>query len=396
MDGIDRSASDAARTDLFDSESLLTPRERLTREAVRQFNADHVAAGAADRWVEGRMAIELIKPLGALGMIGGGVAGYGCSNLGDVSDGLVAAELAKVDLGLSAFFGIQSVLSLRAVAALGSEEQRRRWLPGMARAECIGSLGVTEPDHGSDTASMETTATAAPGGYRLNGQKRWVGNASIADINIIFAKDDLGMISAFVIERGAAGFSAVPIQGKIGMRSSLPTDITLCDVYVPEDNRLSGSADPRQTATVFNAIRPIAAWQALGVSIGAFEATLRYLTTRRQFDRRLIEFQLVQQKLSEMAVAISEMRVVCVQVSRALQEGRMSHVRASAAKLSCARKGREVVAKARDLMGGNGILAEHVVGRHFADMEAIYTYDGTDHIQSLIVGKAVTGVSALR
>lgn len=392
----DQASVAAAMSDHFHSDILLTEQERATRERVRVFNETYAAPDAAQRWVEGKLGHDLIRPLADLGVIGGGVAHYGCSGLGDVSDGLVAAELAKVDFGLSAFFGIQSVLALRAVAALGTDEQRSRWLPGMADADLIGSLGVTEPDHGSDTASMEASAMAVGGGYRLNGRKRWVGNASFADLNIIFAKEAAGTVSAFVVEAGAPGFAAVPIEGKIGMRSSLPTDITLTDVFVPAENKLSGSTDPRQTAAVFNAVRPIAAWQALGVSIGAFEATLSYLGARTQFGRRLVEFQLVQQKLASMAVAISEMRVVCIQVSRALQEGRMSHVNASAAKMSCARKGRQVVSTARDLMGGNGMLAEYTVGRHFADMEAIYTYDGTDHIQSLIVGKELTGVSALK
>ncbi|MBV6760230.1 acyl-CoA dehydrogenase family protein [Rhodococcus opacus] len=383
-------------SDQFNADTLLTDAEIRTREAVREFNTSRVAKGAAERWAAGEMATHLIDDLAALGVIGGGVDGYGCSGLGDVSDGLVAAELAKVDFGLSAFFGIQSVLSLRAVAALGSEEQRERWLPGLARCELIGSLGVTEPDHGSDTSSMHTRAQRVPGGYLLSGSKRWVGNASIGSVNVIFAKDPQDRISGFVVEKDAPGFSAVPIEAKVAMRSSWPTDIVLDEVFVPEENRLAASDNPRQTAAVFNAVRPIAAWQALGLSIGAFEATLDYLQNRTQFGRALVEFQLVQEKLATMAVTISSMRLICIQVSRALAAGTMTHVQASAAKLSCARSGRQVVALARDLLGGNGIVADYPVGRHFADMEAVYTYDGTDHIQSLIVGKAITGYQALR
>lgn len=385
-----------SRSDLFDSESLLTEQEKAARESVRRFNEQFAADGVAARWSAGGMASHLIPHLADLRVVGGGIDGYGCSGLGDVSDGLVSAELARVDFGLSAFFGIQSVLSMRAISTLGSAEQRERWLPGMARLELIGSMGITEPDHGSDTSGIETTATAVDGGFLLNGRKRWVGNASFADVNIIFAKGEDQQVAAYVVEAPAEGYSAQPIDGRIGMRSSWPSDVTLVDVFVPASNRLDGARDARQTAGAFNAVRPIAAWQALGLSIGAFEATLLYLLEREQFGRPLVGFQLVQQKLAEIAIAISGMRLTCVRVSRLLHEGRMSHVAASAAKLSTARLGREVVAKCRDLMGGNGLLPEYTVARHFADMEAVYTYDGTDHIQSLIVGKAVTGISALR
>lgn len=385
-----------ARSDLFDAEGLLTPEEKATRERVRQFNEEYASTSVAERWSAGEMASHLIPQLAALGVVGGGITGYECSGLGDVSDGLVAAELARVDFGLSALFGIQSVLSMRAIASLGSEEQKQRWLPGMARLELVGSMGITEPDHGSDTSGIEATATEVDGGYVLNGRKKWVGNASFADVNIIFAKDRSGQLAAYVVEAPAAGYSAHPIEGRIGMRSSWPSNISLENVFVPSANRLDGARDARQTAGAFNAVRPIAAWQALGLSIGAFESTLLYLTEREQFGRALIGFQLNQQKLAEIAIAISTMRLTCIRVSRLLQEGRMSHVAASAAKLSTARLGRDVVAKCRDLMGGNGLLPEYGVARFFADMEAVYTYDGTDHIQSLIVGKAVTGVSALR
>ncbi|MET2010749.1 acyl-CoA dehydrogenase family protein [Microbacterium chocolatum] len=385
----------ATGSDLFDSESLLTPEERATRERVARFNREHAAPGAAQRWVDGRMALDLVPELTRLGVYGGGVEGYGCSGLGDVTDGLVAAELAKVDFGLSAFFGIHGVLALRAISSLGTPEQKSRWLPDMAAGRSIGALGITEPDHGSDTAGIETRARRNGTGYRLSGRKRWVGNASVSDLTIVFAKDDDGALAAFVVPKDTEGFHATPIEGKIGMRSSWPTDIVLDEVFVPADHRLDGAEGP-QIAGAFNAVRPIAAWQALGLSIGAFEAVVEYLTEREQFGSPLTAFQLVQHRIAEMAILISSMRVTCIQVSRALEEDRLTHVMASAAKMLCARQGREVLAIARDLMGGNGLVAEHVVGRHFADMEAVFTYDGTDHIQSLIIGKAVTGHSAFR
>ncbi len=385
-----------AKSDLFQTESLLTDVERATRKRIARFNREHAAEGAAARWTEGRMALELVPELTSLRVYGGGVDGYGCSGLGDVTDGLIAAELAKVDFGLSAFFGIHGVLSLRAISSLGTDEQKERWLPGMARGELVGALGITEPDHGSDTSGIETTARVVDGGYRLTGRKRWVGNASIADIVVVFAKDETGALGAFVVDGKAEDLSAVPIEGKIGMRSSWPTDIVMTDVFVPASDRLTGGDGGHQIAGTFNAVRPIAAWQALGLSIGAFETVVEYVGRRTQFGRPLAGFQLVQEGLAEMAVLISSMRLTCLQTSRALENGTLTHVTASAAKMLCARMGRQVVARARDLMGGNGMLAQHVVGRHFADMEAVFTYDGTDHIQSLIVGKYITGLSALR
>lgn len=385
-----------ASSDFFDSEMLLTEEEKRIRATVAEFNDRVARHGAAERWTEGRFDKAHVRQLADLGVIGGGVEGYGCAGHGDVADGIVAMELAKVEFGLSAFFGIQSVLSLRAISSLGTEAQKQRWLPKFATGELVGALAVTEPDHGSDTAGMETHAVEVDDGYLISGTKKWIGNASFADLIIVMAKTDDGSVSAFVVSSDSEGYSAEPLESRVAMRSSLPTLVRLENVFVPAENRLSGADDSRATAAVFNAVRPIAAWQALGLSVGAYEAVLEYLSEREQFGRRLVEFQLVQEKLATMAVTISQMRLTCIQLSRALQNGTMTYVQASAAKLVCARQGREVVAMARDLMGGNGILSGYKVGRHFADMEAVFTYDGTDHIQSLIVGKAITGVSALR
>lgn len=383
-------------SDLFDSESLLTDAHREIRARVAEFNTLHSAPGAAQRWADAAMDHSVLPHLAALGVVGGGITGYGCSGLGEVSEGIVAAELAKVDLGMSGFYGIQSPLAMRGIAELGSDEQRERWLPGMARLELIGALGITEPDHGSDTSGMETTARRTADGIVLNGQKKWIGNASFADLVVIFAKDEAGAIRAYVVEKGTPGFSAEPLQNKTSFRSAWPTLVTLDDVVIPTENELSGSHDARQVNRVLDGIRPIAAWQALGIAIGSFESVVEYLGARTQFGRPLTHFQLVQEKLADMACKISEMRLMCIRVSTLLEEGRMTSAHAAAAKRTCARHARSVVAQARDLMGGNGILSEYTAARHFADAEAILTYDGTDHIQSLLLGRFITGKSAIR
>lgn len=387
---------ETAGDDLFGSEDLLTDAERSTRDRVAEYAASELAPGASDRWLEGRFDTGVLAGLAALGVIGGGIEGYGCSGDGEVTEGLVAAELAATDMGVSAFFGIQSSLSMRAIAGLGSPEQRERWLPRMARLEHIGAFGITEPDHGSDISGMETTARRTSSGYILNGRKRWVGNAAMADVVVIFARGDDGTPGAYVVEKGAPGFHAAPIEGKVAFRSAHPTDITLDDVHIAAENRLAGSTDPKQAAVVLNGIRPIAAWQALGLSVGAYRAVVAYVSRREQFGKPLAAFQLVQEKLASMAVAISSMRLTAVRVSRLLESGRMTQAHAAAAKLENTRRGRAIVSAARDLMGGNGLLAEHTVGRHFADMEAVYTYDGTDHMQALMIGRFITGISALR
>lgn len=383
-------------SDLFDSEALLTDVHREVRNRVSKYNYTYSAPGAADRWANAYMDPELLPPLANLGIVGGGITGYGCSGLGEISEGIVACELAKVDLGISGFYGIQSSLSMRAIAGLGSEEQKQRWLPKMATLELIGALGVTEPDHGSDTSGIETTAVLEGDTYSINGQKKWVGNASIADVVVIFARDASGHIGAYVVEKGTPGFHAEVLENKTAFRSAWPTLINLNDVRIPRENKLDGADDARQLAVVLDGIRPIAAWQALGLAIGAFEAVVEYLGKREQFGKPLSHFQLVQEKLAGMAAKISAMRLVCIQVSSMLERKAMTSAHAAAAKLICTRDARAVIAQARDLMGGNGILSEYVVARHFADIEAVYTYDGTDHIQSLLVGRFITGKSAIR
>lgn len=383
-------------SDLFDSESLIDEDLREVRDRVAEFNLRYSAPGAARRWAKAEMDPALLPHLAQLGVVGGSVKGYGCSGLGEVAEGIVACELAKADLGVSGFYGIQSSLTMRAIAGLGSEEQKQRWLPRMAALEIVGALGVTEPDHGSDTSAIETSATVDGVDVVLNGRKKWIGNASIADVVVVFAKDERGALGAYVVEPETAGYSAVPLADKTSFRSAWPAEVSLDNVRIPRENVLGGSRDGGQVATVLDGIRPIAAWQALGLAIGAFEAVVDYLGQREQFGRPLTHFQLVQEKLADMACRISAMRLACIQISRLLESGGMSSANAAAAKRSCARDARAVVAQARDLMGGNGVLSDYVVARHFADAEAVFTYDGTDHIQSLLIGRFITGKSAIR
>ncbi|MZG13968.1 hypothetical protein GTY44_10760 [Streptomyces sp. SID5914] len=263
--------------------------------------------------------------------------------------------------------------------------------------DAIGAFGITEPAHGSDLNSIETVAVRDGDFYILNGTKKWVGNASVADLSIIFAKDEqTGQIAGFVVEKGTPGYDARPISKKIAVRSSIQADIRLTDVRVPVENRLTEGSSFREVGEVLKGVRPMVAWQALGIATGAYEAALDYTLERSQFGRPVAAFQLVQEKLADMAGAVSSMRLMTLRASRLLDDGRLTHGGASLVKRDCARLARRVCRDARDLLGGNGILLDHDVARHFADVEALYTYEGTDHVQSLLVAREITGLSALK
>jgi len=383
-------------SDFYSTEMLLTDEEREVRQRVREFCEVEVAPSANERWEKAEFPLEAVSKLADLGVVGGTIKGYGCPGIGEVAEGLVTAEMARVDGSFSGIFGIQSTLTMRAIAGLGSEKQKEQWLPKMARMERIGAFGITEPKHGSDIVSLEASARREGDEYVINGDKRWVGNASVADLAVIFARDEEGNVGGFIVEKGTSGFEPRVITGKISMRSSWQTNIVLNNVRVPVENRLEHSRTFEDASQVLSGVRPTIAWQALGLATGAYQAALTYAKKREQFGKPIAAFQLIQQQLSDMAADLSAMRLICLRVSRLLECGEMDYTTASMAKMDCARKARRICAKARDIVGGNGILREYEVARHFADMEAVYTYEGTDHIQSLLVGREITGISAFR
>jgi glutaryl-CoA dehydrogenase len=381
-------------TDFYLMDELLTAEERGIRDKVRAFSDEEVIPIINDYWERAEFPFELVPKLAALNIAGGSIAGYGCPGMSAVASGLMALELARGDASICTFFGVHSGLAMSSIAMLGSEEQKRRWLPPMARIEKIGAFGLTEPNHGSDAVALETRAHRVGDEYVIDGAKRWIGNASFADVTIIWARDDEGKVGGFLVEKGTPGFEPKVMTGKVAKRAVWQADIILTDVHVPAENRLAFSRSFKDTSRVLTATRSGVAWEAVGHAVAAYEIALNYARERIQFGRPLTNFQIIQNKLASMLANVTSMQLLCLRLGQLQQEGKMTDAMASLAKMNNARLAREVVADAREMLGGNGILLEYHIARHHADIEAVFTYEGTDTIQSLIVGRDITGVSA--
>ncbi|MGH2461838.1 MAG: acyl-CoA dehydrogenase family protein [Chloroflexota bacterium] len=380
--------------DFFHLDDLLSDEERAVRQRVRRFVVERVLPIIAERWEKAEMPIELVAELGRLGVMGGSIKGYGCPGLSTVAVGLTALELSRGDGSVNTIFGVQSGLAMASIHLGGSEEQRQRWLPAMARGEQLGAFGLTEPDVGSDAAHLQARARRDGDGYVLNGAKRWIGNASVADVTVIWARDDEGQMGGFLVEKGTPGFRPTVIEGKGAMRAVWQTDVVLEDCRVPAASRLANVKSFRDTTEVLLRGRLGVAWSALGHAMACYEAALAYTTRRQQFGKPLAAFQLVQDKLVRMLAEITSMQLMCWRASKLCDENRLTPAMASLAKLNNASKARRIAADARDLLGGNGILIENHVMRHLTDLEAVYTYEGTDHVNALLVGREITGIAA--
>jgi len=391
-------ASDPITTpgiDYYLVDALLTAEERAVRDRVRHFCDTQIIPIINDYWDRAEFPFDLIPKFAELGIVGGTIRGYGCPGLSEVASGLVMAELARGDGSLNTFFGVHSGLAMGTIAMLGSEEQRERWLPAMARLEKIGAFGLTEPDHGSDAVALATQARRDDDGWIIDGAKKWIGNASFADVTIIWARDVAdGHVKGFLVEQGTPGFATEVITGKTAKRAVWQTEIGLTGVRVPEANRLGGANSFKDTAKVLTATRYGVAWEAIGHAAACYEYALAYAKERQSFGKPLAARQLIQHKLARMLAEVTGMQLLCLRLSQLLAAGQMTPGMASLAKMNNALKARQVCADARDILGGNGILLENHVARHQADMEAVYTYEGTDTVQALIVGREITGVQA--
>ncbi len=385
------------RSDFYDLAALLPDGDVAVLHRVRRFMDEHVEPCINEYWTRGEFPRHLIPLLAELGIAGNPYKGYGCPGRSFLADGMIAMELSRGDPSMATFMGVHGGLAMGSVYLCGSEEQKDRWLPPMARMELIGAFGLTEPDHGSDVArGLETTARRDGDSWVLDGRKKWIGNASFADLTIIWAKDaDTDEVLGFVVEKGTPGFETVDLQDKIALRAVQNALITLDGVRVPEENRLQNAASFRETSDVLRMTRAGVAWSAVGCSRGAYEHALRYAQERTQFGRPLVEFQLVQDLLARMLGNITASAAMCARLAQLQDQGAMSDEQASLAKAFCTVRMRETVGWARELMGGNGILLENHVGRYVADAEAIYSYEGTREVNSLIVGRAITGHGAI-
>jgi glutaryl-CoA dehydrogenase len=385
-----------ADADFYALELLLDDRDRALLQRVRGFMEKEVQPIINGYWTRAKFPHELLPGLAELHIAGLPYAGYGCPGRGRLLDGMVAMELARTDPSIATFMGVHGGLAMGSIYLCGSEEQKQRWLPPMARMELLGAFGLTEPEVGSGASrGLATTARRDGQIWVLDGHKKWIGNASFADLTVIWARDvDDGQVKGFVVEAGTPGFSTENLQDKIALRVVQNALITLEDVRVPETNRLQAAASFRDTAAVLRMTRAGVAWMAVGCARGAYEHALAYATEREQFGRPIGGFQLVQDLLVRMLGNITASAALCARLSQLQAAGLARDEHASLAKAFCTVRMRETVGWARELLGGNGILLEHHVGRFVADAEAIYSYEGTREMNTLIVGRAITGLSA--
>jgi glutaryl-CoA dehydrogenase len=382
-------------TDFFAVREQLTAEQWSRFTTARRFVDEEVLPVAGRHWERAEIPWELIRRLPELGVVGEDINGYGCPGMSAMACGLVTMELHRGDGSLGVTLGVHSGLAMRSIAMCGSAEQKQRWLPAMARMERLGAFALTEPEHGSDSVALETSARPNGDGWVLNGRKRWIGLGTLADLIIVWARDTAtGSVGAFVVERGAPGYAAKVIEGKASLRSVWQADIALDNVRVPAANRLPGARGFADATRVLAATRSTCAWAALGHATAAYDTALRYVTRRHQFGKPLASFQIIQQRLVTMLADLTAMQLYCLQIGRLADAGRLTPTVAGLGKMHNTSKARRLAADARDMLGGNGILLDHHVIRHMADLEAIHTFEGTETIQTLIVGRDITGIGA--
>ncbi|TFB84427.1 acyl-CoA dehydrogenase [Cryobacterium algoricola] len=349
-----------------------------------------------EAWDKAEYPLHLVRRLGELDLLTDGVAGPGLTAMSPLAAGLVNMEISRGDGSMGTVVAVQGGLALRSIALYGSEAQKAEWLVPLARAEKLGAFALTEPDHGSDSVALETTATREGDAWVITGEKKWIGNGSVGDVTVVWARDDDGNVRGFLVPQDTPGYQAQTITGKGSLRGIHQARIVLDNVRVPLDALLPGTRTFKDTATVLFATRLGVAWSALGHATAVFEAALSYSNQRIQFGKPLAGFQLVQERLTRMLSQLTAMQLYCLRLAELDAAGTMRPIQASLAKYHNTRAAREIAATARDVLGGNGILLENHVIRHLADIESLHTYEGTESVQSLLIGRDLTGVSAFR
>ncbi|OAB80049.1 acyl-CoA dehydrogenase family protein [Cochleicola gelatinilyticus] len=382
--------------DFYDLSLKLTPEQRKIQLKVRNFMEDEIKPIANDFWNRAEFPHHIIPKMAELNICGMSYEGYGCPNQTFLMEGVMAMELARVDVSISTFFGVHSGLAMGSIYLCGSEEQKQEWLPKMQRMEKIGAFGLTEPNVGSAVAGgMETTCYKEGDEWIINGQKKWIGNATFSDLTIIWAREkETHQVKGFIVRTDNPGYKAEKMENKMALRTVQNALITLTDCRIPESDRLQKCDSFKDTAKVLKMTRASVAWQAVGCARGAYESALKYTKKREQFGKPIARFQLIQNHLVEMVANLTAMQTMCFRLSEMQDQGILTDEHASLAKVFCSMRTRDVVSRAREVMGGNGILLEYDVARFVADAEAIYSYEGTKEINSLIVGRAITGYSA--
>jgi glutaryl-CoA dehydrogenase len=380
--------------DYMDLDSELSSEERMTRDTVRRFVDEQVLPIIEEAYLEDRFPTEIVPGLAELGVLGANLPEeYGCAGMNNVAYGLIMQELERGDSGVRSFVSVQGALVMYPIFAFGSEEQKRRWLPAMAKAEAIGCFGLTEADYGSNPAGMATRAEQDGNGWVLNGSKMWITNGSMADVAVVWARTDEG-IRGFLVEKGTPGFAAKQMHGKHSLRASDTSELVLNDVRLPGDAILPRSGGLKSPLMCLTQARYGIAWGAVGAAMACYDEALRYCKERIQFDKPIASFQLVQQKLVEMLEGITLGQLLAYRLGRLKDAGQYKHTQVSLAKRNNVMMAREVASLARWAMGASGIHSEYQVMRHMCNLESVFTYEGTHDIHTLIVGQDITGIAA--
>ena len=384
--------------DFIEFDSLLTEDERLVRDNSRKFIEENLVPIIEQCNREGRFPRELVKPFGELGFFGASLKGYGCAGMGHVEYGLVMQELERGDSGVRSFVSVQSALVMYPIYAFGSEEQKQKWLPPLQKGEKIGCFGLTEPGFGSNPGGMRTRAKKVGDGYVLNGEKMWITSGSIADVAVIWAKleDEKDKVRGFIVETNTPGFQAPEIKAKLSLRASVTSDLILDDVFVPESNLLPLSSGLKAPLMCLNQARYGIAWGGIGAAMACYQWAVEYTKGRTQFDKPIAQFQLVQDKLAHMLTEITKGQLLAWRLGRLKDQGKLHFAQTSMAKRNNVWVGLETARLARDLMGASGITLEYPVFRHMCNLESVYTYEGTHHIHTLILGEYITGLPAYK
>jgi glutaryl-CoA dehydrogenase len=385
-----------SRDDFLDLDAVLTAEERLIRDTVRQWVADRVLPGIEEWFERAEFPRDVFPELGAMGLLGMHLTGYGCAGASAVAYGLACLEMEAGDSGFRSAISVQGSLSMFPIWKYGSDEQKDEWLPRMARGEAIGCFGLTEPDAGSDPASMRTTAKQdAPGDWVLNGSKMWITNGGIADVAIVWARTDDG-ICGFVVPTDTPGFRTADIHRKLSLRASVTSELIMEDVRLPGDAVLPGVRGLRGPLSTLSEARYGICWGAMGAARSCFLAAAEYSKTREQFGKPIGAFQLTQRKLADMLVQLNTGTLLALHLGRMKDEGRLRPEQVSLGKLNNVREALQIAREARTILGANGITLEYPVIRHANNLESVLTYEGTSEVHQLVLGKAVTGLDAFQ
>ena len=381
--------------DFLEIDSLLTEDEKVVRAAVRQWVEENVKPIIEKHAQAATFPMELIPEVGKLGYFGANLKGYGCAEMSNVEYGLVMQELERGDSGLRSFVSVQSALVMYPLYAFGSKEQKEKWLPRLQKGEAIGCFGLTEPGFGSNPGGMLTTAKKDGDGYLLNGEKLWITNGSIADVSLVWAKDESGEIGGYLVEKGTKGFKAWDVHDKYSLRASITSGLAMSDCRIPSCNRLPEAKSLKAALSCLTQARYGIGWGGLGAAMECYETALNYAKERKQWGNRPIaSHQLVQEKLVWMLTEISKGQLLALQVGRLKDQGKANHAHISLLKKNNVWVALESARKARDILGANGITGDYPVFRHMVNLESVYTYEGTHDIHTLILGHHITGLPA--